>query len=569
MKKQLSMLAILVGASLNAQAAQIPFFTIVDVSDKAYASGISTDDNSLIGLNVDSDATDTNNTAEYFSTVQFADFLVDRFRFTLNGYGRESCILSSAVCGSFWDTTKNFAYQWRQDFLLGIDQRQNVGAETTNETNGFVVAMGADSSTYVGYKASPNAVNGTPNSRTAFAVLSSNPASQITLEGTYKVNGVNVLSSANGIKRIDGHILVTGTAATGKNKGVGTDDYNRCYRSDAGENDFIYCPGLDTQASFWMLNDAGNVVGLMQASDYGRGDNSVVQTAAALDVAKYSNTVYGVGYSSTGEVGDNFLSGRNLASYWNLDLNAKTISSTRIIPLPDGEPGKDDAKLQHSWAVAVNDNGYVIGNQRYRINKGQNRPVEMFLFNLSKPGTAASLPLQDKPISGAGSEAAAINEHNMVVGWRDSRHQTQPVVNGTNRMQEAFLLNAAAPANSWYLNDLICGKDDAGNKQCAQNGKYYHIAYASGISSDGTIAATAYRYDSESDLNKRANATVVAVKLTPAVANYDGNTPDKYVVKNAPVNNQTGQDGGEGGGGSLFWLTLLALPFAWLRRYQR
>ena len=39
------------------------------------------------------------------------------------------------------------------------------------------------------------------------------------------------------------------------------------------------------------------------------------------------------------------------------------------------------------------------------------------------------------------------------------------MVNGTNRMQEAFLLNAAAPANSWYLNDLICGKDDAGNKQ--------------------------------------------------------------------------------------------------------
>ena len=178
-----------------------------------------------------------------------------------------------------------------------------------------------------------------------------------------------------------------------------------------------------------------------------------------------------MGYSSTGEVGTGDLDGRNLASYWTLDTAAGTVGTTKIIPLPDGEPGKDDAKLQHSWAVAVNDNGYVIGNQRYRINKGQNRPVEMFLFNLSKPGTAASLPLQDKPVSGAGSEAAAINEHNMVVGWRDSRHQTQPVVNGTNRMQEAFLLNAAAPANSWYLNDLICGKDDAGNKQCAQNGK--------------------------------------------------------------------------------------------------
>ena len=49
---------------------------------------------------------------------------------------------------------------------------------------------------------------------------------------------------------------------------------------------------------------------------------------------------------------------------------------------------------------------------------------------------------------------------------------------------------------------------------------------------------------------------------------------DKAVIEvgklsNAPVNNQTGQDGEDGGGGSLFWLTLLALPFAWLRRYQR
>ncbi|MEG3028231.1 MAG: GlyGly-CTERM sorting domain-containing protein, partial [Aeromonas sp.] len=75
MKKQLSILAILVGASLNAQAAQSSFFTIVDNEVKGYANGISTDGSGLIGINA------KNNTAEYFSTVQFADFLVDRFRF--------------------------------------------------------------------------------------------------------------------------------------------------------------------------------------------------------------------------------------------------------------------------------------------------------------------------------------------------------------------------------------------------------------------------------------------------------------------------------------------------------
>ncbi|MFQ2811338.1 DUF3466 family protein [Aeromonas caviae] len=547
MKKQLSMLAILVGASLNAQAAQSSFFTIVDDEVKGYASGISGDANGLIGLNT------KNNMAEYFSTVRFADFLVDRFRF------EQGCMLSNSVCKSFWSDNSGFAYQWRRDFLDGVDQRNNVGYVQLGETDGLVTALGDVPGTRAGYKMSGKV-------RTAFAVVEEgNPVELKDGAGTHS------LSVPTSIKKLDnGQYLVTGTAATGKNIAVNSETYNWCFAGNDGQyGDYRYCPGLNTQASFWLVNSTGTFNKLLQANEYARGRNEVVQTASALGVGKFNGTLYGVGYSSTGEIGTNYLDGRNLAAYWTLDLDGSKVGTTKIIPLPDGEPGKDDVKLQHSWAVAVNDNGYVIGNQRYRINKGQNRPVEMFLFNLSKPGTAASLPLQDKPVSGAGSEAAAINEHNMVVGWRDSRHQTQPVVNGTNRMQEAFLLNAAAPANSWYLNDLICGKDDAGNKQCAQNGKYYHIAYASGISSDGTIAATAYRYDSESDLNKRANATVVAVKLTPAVADYQGNAPASYVVSNAPVNNQTGQDGGEGGGGSLFWLTLLALPFAWLRRYQR
>ncbi|WP_324036318.1 DUF3466 family protein [Aeromonas caviae] len=550
MKKQLSMLAILVGASLNAQAAQSSFFTIVDDEVKGYASGISGDANGLIGLNT------KNNMAEYFSTVRFADFLVDRFRF------EQGCMLSNSVCNSFWSDNSGFAYQWRRDFLDKVDQRSNLGYVTSSEVDGLVTALGDVPEDRVGYK-----MNG--KLRTAFAVV--NDGNPVELKDAASTHGLSVPTS---IKKLDnGQYLVTGTAASDKYRHkVGGDFYKWCFETgnDSQYGDFRYCPGVDTQASFWLLNSSGGFNKLMQAGTYGHQRDEVLQTASALGVAKYNGTLYGVGYSSTGEVGTGNLDGRNLASYWTLDTAAGTVGTTKIIPLPDGEPGKDDAKLQHSWAVAVNDNGYVIGNQRYRINKGQNRPVEMFLFNLSKPGTAASLPLQDKPISGAGSEAAAINEHNMVVGWRDSRHQTQPVYNGTNRMQEAFLLNAASPSNNWYLNDLICGLDDAGAKQCAApNGKYYHIAYASGISSDGTIAATAYRYNSESDLNLRTNATVVAVKLTPAVAGYQGNKPAEYVVSNAPVNNQTGQDGGEGGGGSLFWLTLLALPFVWLRRYQR
>ncbi|EQB2601712.1 DUF3466 family protein [Aeromonas salmonicida] len=545
MKKQLSMLAILVSASLHAQAAQSPFFTIVDGSDKGYASAISADGNGLVGINTKNDM------AEHFSTVRFADFLVDRFRF------EQGCMLSNSVCNAFWNDKSNFAYQWRVDFLAKTDQRSNVGDLVSNETDGLVTALGDVAGTRVGYKMDGKL-------RTAFAIVEEGNA--VSLKDGASTHSLSVPTS---IKKLDnGQYLVTGTAATGKTIAVNSETYNWCFSGNDGQyGDYRYCPGLNTQASFWLLNSTGTFNKLIQANEYSRGRNEVIQTASALGVGNVNGSLFGVGYSSTGEIGSNYLDGRNLAAYWTLDLAGGKVGTTQTIPLAEGEPGKDDAKLQHSWAVGVNDNGYVIGNQRYRINKGQNRPVEMFVFNLNTKQTA-SVPLQDSPISGAGSEAAAINNHNMVVGWRDSRHQTQPVVNGTNRMQEGFLLNAVTGKN-WYLNDLICGLDDAGAKKCAQNGYFYHIAYASGISTDGTVAATAFRYNSESDLNNRTNSTIVSVKLTPAVADYKNNEPASYVVANAPVNNQTGQDGGSGGGGSLFWLTLLALPFTWLRRYQR
>jgi hypothetical protein len=552
MKKQLSMLAILVGASLNAQAAQSPFFTIVDDEVKGYASGISADASGLIGINT------TNNMAEYFSTVRSADFLVDRFRFE---YG---CFLSEDVCNTFWDEgpTPTYAYQWRRDFLDGLDQRSNVGHVISTETDGLVTALGDVPADRVGYK-----MNG--KLRTAFAIV--NDGTPVELKDAA---GTHSLSIPTAIKKLEsGQYLVTGTAASGKYRhNVGGDFYNWCFAGDDEDyGDLRYCPGVDTQASFWLLDGSGGFNKLMQAGDYGHPRDEVLQTASALGVAEYKGTLYGVGYSSTGEVGSGELDGRNLASYWKLDPKAGTVGVTQIIPLIDGEPGQeidDSERLQHSWAVGISDSGYVVGNQRWNVNKGQNRPVEMFVFNLNSPTTKASVPLQDNPLKGSGSEAAAINDHNMVVGWRDSRHQTQPVTDGTNRMQEAFLLDAVT-GNNWYLNDLICELDAAGAKLCAQNGYFYHIAYASGISTDGTVVATAYRYNSESDLNLRTNATVVSVKLTPVVKDYQGNAPASYVVSNAPANNQSGQDGEDGGGGSLFWLTLLALPFAWLRRHPR
>lgn len=565
MKKPLSMLAILVAISPLAQASQSPFFTIVDDETQGYATGISDDGNHLIGIS------SKNNQADYFSTVPFADFLVDRFRFD------DRCMLSDNACDAFWgEDEPGFAHQWRTDFLNDIDQRSNVGGERGSESDGLITALGDTSSTRVGYQIQAKTSGKVTGMklRTAFAVIADSAPIFLFDEASDENHEPHSLSVATGIKQLDDdEFLVFGTSATGRNKAHSVDDefYEFCFAGlDDKEEDenafrelseYRYCPGVDTQASFWWLRNDGSLKALLLPEQYASGNNQseALQTASALGVAEVfdGKSWYGVGYSSLvagGADGQAGLRGRNLASYWKLDLQGDgKVHETTVIPLPAGQPGGD---LRDSWAVGINENGYVIGNQKWGAEKGGNRPVEMFVFNLATPDVAAVVPLQDDPIEGAGSEAAAINDHDMVVGWRDARGQDDDVVDGSaNRLQEAFLLDAST-GNNWYINDLICGLDDDGGRLCQQNGFYYQIANAVGISSDGTIAATAYRYNSESDLNERINGTVVSVRLVPVEKDYEGNTPEDFEVS-------------EDGGGSAFWLMLLMLPFVWWRRYQR
>jgi hypothetical protein len=97
---------------------------------------------------------------------------------------------------------------------------------------------------------------------------------------------------------------------------------------------------------------------------------------------------------------------------------------------------------------------------------------------------------------------------------------------------------------------------------CSQGGKYYYIEYANGITDDGTIVASARRYDSYSDWSTLSNGTNVVVKLavTSSTA-FDGNNdvPSSYVVSNQlPVFDY----GASSGGGSFGIFGLLAMAGA-------
>lgn len=205
-------------------------------------------------------------------------------------------MLSNSVCNSFWNDNSNFAYQWRRDFLDGVDQRNNVGYVQLGETDGLVTALGDVPGTRAGYKMSGKL-------RTAFAVVEEgNPVELKDGAGTHS------LSVPTSIKKLDnGQYLVTGTAATGKNIAVNSETYNWCFAGNDGQyGDYRYCPGLNTQASFWLVNSTGTFNKLLQANEYARARNEVVQTASALGVGKFNGNLYGVGYSSTGEIGTNY-----------------------------------------------------------------------------------------------------------------------------------------------------------------------------------------------------------------------------------------------------------------------
>ena len=170
---------------------------------------------------------------------------------------------------SFWNDNPGFAYQWRHDFLDGVDQRSGVGYVVSSETDGLVTALGETPDTLVGYK-----MNG--KLRTAFAVAGD--GNTVELKDAASTHSLSVPTS---IKKLDnGQYLVTGTAASGKYRhNVGGDFYNWCFAGNDDEyGEFRYCPGVDTQASFWVLDSSGGLNKLMQAPDYGRQRDEVLQT---------------------------------------------------------------------------------------------------------------------------------------------------------------------------------------------------------------------------------------------------------------------------------------------------
>lgn len=523
----------------TAFADQDPFYSItevVTVADRGsanfgpWALSISGDGNSVASIAV------TSNWSSYFRMAPGTMDLAHRFRYENGCTG----FLSSATCSAYLDTS-NWAATWFSDLSANAAQTFNVTSRSsTAETaaTGIVTKYGATQNQFAGYVS----VNG--HKRKAIA-----NSTELTDGSTF--------ASAYDVIAVGSDYLAVGTESTTENI-----VFSQCYNGSEIASYAKYCPGYNTKATFWLVNDP--ITSKKASSPYITPSTDYPYTGSAMGIVQVdSNRNYvAVGYSST--KGYNSYA-KNLAVYWDLDAGSLD-SSPVAVPIFSGDdnPGtSDDNNIDNSWAVGINNNGYIIGNRVYRKLVSRNYPTQMFIAKYTSG--AVSVPTIPVSTSGVNSEAAALNNRNQVVGWTDERSDTtKPVYGSVPRLQEAFLYNINTGSRK-AINDLIC---DASTKSCKQNGYYYYVEYANDILDDGTILASARRFSNYTDWSTLSKGTSVVVELT---ANYafssNGDVPSGYVVDNQlPVFDY----GASSGGGSfgIFGLLVMAVA-ASVGQYRR
>ncbi len=531
----------------TAFADQDPFYSITEVVTAAdrgsanfgpWALSISGDGNSVASIAV------TSNWYSYFRMAPSAMDLAHRFRYENGCTG----FLSSATCSKYLGTSySNWATKWFADLGSDTEQTFNMtsGSWTSEkESTGVITKYGTDSSHFAGYVS----VDG--HKRTAIA-----NAIPLT-DGTTFASAYDVIS-------VGLDYLAVGTESTTENI-----VFSQCYSGSEAKSYAEYCPGYNTKATFWLVNDP--ITSKKASSPYITPSTDRPYTGSAMGIKQVdSNSNYvAVGYSSTKGY-ESYA--KNLAVYW--DLGTGTLGSApTAVPIFSGRanPGTNsDYTIDNSWAVGINDNGYIIGNRVYRKSVKFNFPTEMFIAKYGYDTDSDTYKIIDTDFpfpadsSGIDTEAAAINNIDQVVGWTVERSETtRTVSNSTPRLQEAFLYNITS-GSRYAINDLICGLDAAGANSCAQgpDGKYYYIEYANGITDDGVIVASARRYDSYEDylnLSYGSKGTSVVIKLTPTTAfDSNNNVPENYVVKNQITPFDFGASSG-GGSFGIFGLLVMA-----------
>lgn len=439
-------------------------------------------------------------------------------------------VLSSFVCGAFWDTgSGRLGYHWFEDILNKNDQLKFVVDSNVHEEKDIIYTQIAeDGVSGVGYRTDEH-YKDKFNRREVYGIAKFNNKTFILKSPVnYTYDGVNIGGYATALTYVtldDGRILVGG---------YGSFDYLHkeqwiyyCYEPSVEIDQYTnygYCPGFKMQATAWLIDpnndaDGATIIG-KQASNYIDldADEDALAYAAIQKLVKFGDKYIGVGYSPTEEFGISFNTYTTIASFFVLNVNGNEITFDNAIREYNNveRPGRGDDLHYFTYAQSVNKNGQVVLNCKYDKSANSNKPM---IFGISKINadlttTPVHYPLYDNPIRGANSQGEDINDNNFVVGWRDARGEIGPVNNGSPRDSEGFLYDANTN-KTYYLNDTICHLNDDSSTNCSQNGKYYTITWAVKINNENVVLASGYEYPSYDAFINRFDAKAVTMKLIP------------------------------------------------------
>ncbi|CAG20179.1 DUF3466 family protein [Photobacterium profundum] len=301
-------------------------------------------------------------------------------------------------------------------------------------------------------------------------------------------------------------------------------------------------------------------------------DRSAQASARAIEIITVGNDKdkpVAVGYSTVYQDNDYYVPRATIYTPDTSEITGKW--STKFIPGTEVENNDGDRQFSYSTGTDINSNNKVIGIAKNFRAENRSYAQKMFVFD-NVAGTTKFLDTKIDPtifFDGSNGYAAAINNHDVVVGWVDSETVNQ--VDGRERRQRAFLFNDGATiANSplsangaWMLDDLT----NDGNQSGTAN--QFRIAQATGINDAGVISATALvctngsgtqiafdnlSLNSTCNKNAKDSERVVAVKLVPI--------PDG-TIQTRPEESGTIKRSGASFG--MFALTLLGL-FGFRRR---
>ncbi|BBN81796.1 hypothetical protein PA25_17810 [Pseudoalteromonas sp. A25] len=535
---------------------------ISDVNDNGQIIGAAT---SLFGLPIDvsyidfDDATIKN---AYDQAKKSYEDIDEEISFTLediqNGVAATNADANRFMLSFLGARANSAEYQKLQDRIaLNIDavsaQEQVLFDSTDADTNGLTRSTSnyltsiSEDGTIAGWGSAPFSKTtftpeGQSEEKTFFVrdwssrgIVITPQGEKVTLEPAFTEHGGYAI--ATDIRKLDeGGYVVVGQSSIGIPENRQTNYDDNC---DGKDEPLQVCrwvrqlstsrPFYDLRAFKWQLDENFNVV---SSESLGLGltpkdDENDAFISAALAVNKAG---VAVGYSPYREGDDLYPYG--VAGYFK---------EGNFTPFKDLERWYELGK-----ATDINNNNIAIGYMAENVRNVIREQVA-FYYDLNE-GKYVELPYFFK---GSKAVATDINDAGFIIG------QAEVEKNSSNRRREGFIYQIGDDKVT-NINDLLPCKDSSGNNYP------YTIAEAIKITESNHIYAiatkTVERRDRLGNIEKDSNGEIeyesvtLPVLLTP---NPSGEVEDCAPPEAEKYERQSG---------SAFFLTLVALPFAWLRR---